>query len=115
MLRLDLIRQRKCELPVADSNVSRERTVVAAKDGQLDVRAEVLEAGLAPLAFHARSAHGSDSDPLANLESVDLGSDCRHDADRLVPWHERILRNSQVVVDCRGVGVADTAVCHSNV
>ena len=93
MLGLDLVRQRKGELPVVDPHVRGERTVVAAKDRQCYVRAEVLEAALAPLALHTRSAHGPDSDPLADLESIDLGPDGRDDADRLVPGHQRVLVN----------------------
>jgi hypothetical protein len=44
------------------------------------------EAALAPLAIHARSAHGPDPDSLTNLEPVDLGPDGRDDANRIVPW-----------------------------
>ena len=115
VLGLDLVRQRKGELPVVDPHVGGEPALVAADDRQPDVRAEVLESALAPLALHARAAHRPDPDPLADAEPIDLGPDSRDDADRLVPGHQRVLSEAEVVVDHGRVGVADPAVGHPDI
>jgi len=87
VLRVDRIRQRKGELPVVDPDVRGEPAMVAANDGQHHVRTEVLEPALAPLTLHARSAHRTDPDPLADVEPINLGPDGGDDANRLVPGH----------------------------
>ena len=115
VLGFDLVRQRKGELPVADPNVGGEPTTVTADDGHFHCRAEVLETGLAPLAPHARSTYGPDPDPLTDAEPIDLGPDGRDNADHLVSGHQRVLRESEVVVDHGDVGVADSAMGYLDV
>ena len=112
---MNLVRQRKGELPVVDAYVGGEPALVAADDGQPDVRTEVLEPALAPLTLHARAAHRSDPDPLADAEPIDLGPGGGDDADRLVPRHQRVLGEAVVVVDHGRVGVANPAVGNPNI
>jgi hypothetical protein len=49
----DLVRQRKGELPVVDAHMGGEPALVASDDRQPNVRTEVLEPALTPLARHA--------------------------------------------------------------
>ena len=114
-LRVNLVGQRKGELPVVDAYVGGEPALVAANDGQPDVRTEVLEPALAPLTLHARAAHRSDPNPLADAEPIDLGPDGGDDADCLVPGHQRVLSEAVVVVDHGRVGVANPAVGDPNI
>ena len=51
----------------------------------------------------------SDADPLAGSPPGDAGTDGIHDADHLVPGHDRISHPGQASMNTKSVAVADAA------
>ena len=86
------------------------KPAVSRQGGGLEPGAKVLEALSAPFTLVACAALPTYSDPLADREAACRIAHCSDRSDELVARHERVGRDSKVVIDQVDVGVANSAV-----
>jgi hypothetical protein len=92
-----------------------ESAMMAAENGGHASRTNMLLAAKAPLAGHAGAAKGTDANALPYSDPCHCSAGSNNLTNKFMPRHERVLRETPLVVDHPDVGMANPGMRHANV